>query len=566
MDLGVSGLASNFDWRSLIDQLSEVERLPQTRLRTEQTQLQERNNAYGSLLTQLRVLQNRVDSLKSPELFEGRLASVADSSVATATAEASALSGSYKFAFQQLATVARHRGQTGAGAPLSATSDVSGLVVGTAGFASAVTAGTFRVNGAEVSLEETDALQQVFDKISAATQGTVTASYDPAADRIRLTSSNPITLGSATDTSNFLDVARLHNSGSGDVASAGELGGIRREATLGEANFAQTLSYGTSGTGQFRINGVAIDFSATDSVQGVIQRINESAAGVTASYDSREDRFVVENKATGDMGIALEDVRGNFLAASGLTGGTLERGRDLLYTVNDGIQMRNRSNTIGEASSGIAGLSVTALKEGASTSVSVSADSSAARKAITDFIDAYNKAQSLIASQTASSTDPSGKVSTNVLTSESDAEAIATTLRRMVYSEVSGLGNALNHLEELGIVSNSNDDTLRLEAPEKLDAALAMRPKEVRDLWSHAEHGVAARLAEYLEKTAGEEGTLTTKQDLLTRQSSGIDVQIGDLERIVQSNRARMMESFIAMEEAQAKINQQMQFLLQRFG
>jgi hypothetical protein len=34
----------------------------------------------------------------------------------------------------------------------------------------------------------------------------------------------------------------------------------------------------------------------------------------------------------------------------------------------------------------------------------------------------------------------------------------------------------------------------------------------------------------------------------------------------VQANRERMIASFIAMEQAQAQINQQMQFLLQRFG
>lgn len=59
MDLGLSGLASGFDWRSLVDKLADVERTPQKRLRFEQSTLQTRNNAFGSIKTQLTVLKNR---------------------------------------------------------------------------------------------------------------------------------------------------------------------------------------------------------------------------------------------------------------------------------------------------------------------------------------------------------------------------------------------------------------------------------------------------------------------------------------------------------------------------
>ena len=52
MDLGLAGLASGFDWRSLVDKLADVERTPQKRLRAEQSTLQNRNNAFGSVKTQ----------------------------------------------------------------------------------------------------------------------------------------------------------------------------------------------------------------------------------------------------------------------------------------------------------------------------------------------------------------------------------------------------------------------------------------------------------------------------------------------------------------------------------
>jgi len=564
MDLGVSGLASNFDWRSLIDQLSEVERLPQQRLRAEQNRIEERNNAYGSILTQLRVLHTRVKALKDPALFTGRTASVSDATVATASAGAGSVQGAFRFDFQQLATAGRQLGTAGAGAPLASSSDVSGLTLANAGFATSVTAGTFRINNAEVTVATSDTLQGVFDKISAATGGAVTGSYDPATDRIRLSGSGPIVLGSATDTSNFLEVARLHNNGTGSVSSASALGSIRLGATLATANFAQAVDFG-SGTGSFKINGVSISFTAADKTSDVLKRINDSAAGVLASYDSVNDRFVLSSKTTGDVGIALEDVSGNFLAASGLSGGTLERGKDLLYSINGGGQLRSRSNTISEASSGLAGLSVSALKEGGTATITVGTNTTAVKDAINGFVEEYNRVQSLIASRTSTSTAADGKVKASVLASESDAEGISSELRRLAYGVVQGMPAGMAHLDALGIRSNSDDDTLKVTDAAALSAALDSRIADVEDLWTDASAGIAVRLDAYLEKLSGDEGTLVSKQDLLTRQRADYDTQIADLERIVQANRARMVDSFIAMEKAQSAINQQLQFLQQRF-
>jgi flagellar hook-associated protein 2 len=124
-----------------------------------------------------------------------------------------------------------------------------------------------------------------------------------------------------------------------------------------------SVSDGGSGAGEFKINGVSIAFNASaDSVSGVLARINNSSAGVIASYDSVNDRFTLTNKTTGDMGIAFEDVTGNFLAATKLSSGSLQRGNNLLYTLDDGAELVSQSNTITEASSGLAGLSVTARK------------------------------------------------------------------------------------------------------------------------------------------------------------------------------------------------------------
>ena len=78
IDLGVSGLASGFDWRALVDQLIEVERSPQLRMFNEQQAIQTRKTAYDSVTTQLSVLQNRMDELNDGSLFDSRVGTSSD--------------------------------------------------------------------------------------------------------------------------------------------------------------------------------------------------------------------------------------------------------------------------------------------------------------------------------------------------------------------------------------------------------------------------------------------------------------------------------------------------------
>jgi flagellar hook-associated protein 2 len=121
-------------------------------------------------------------------------------------------------------------------------------------------------------------------------------------------------------------------------------------------------------------------------------------------------------------------------------------------------------------------------------------------------------------------------------------------------------------LAALGVDSNGNDNTLALGDGSKLDAALATNLSGVRDLFSNSTNGIAVRLDSYLEATIGDNGSLVNHQSTLTKQVSDIDTQISDAERLVQDNRQRLIDSFVAMEAAQAQINQQLQFLAQRFG
>ncbi len=566
MELALSGLASGFDWMSMVDQLTDLERIPQQRLLLEQSDLFDKNNTYGSLQTELTVLESRVKDLSEGDLFDTRKVNIGDETLMNAEVEPGASQGSHKITVSQLATASNLTGNSNIGSGLNTTADVSGLVLSDAPFRNDITDGTITVNGQRIDVSSTQTLQEVFDEISSATSGAVTGSYNPTTDAIELSSATEIVLGSANDTSNFLQEAQLFNNGTGNVSSANALGKIQIDTSLDSANFTTAISDGGAGAGEFKINGVSIAFDATnDSLENVIDRINQSSAGVIASYDAASDRLLLTNESTGDLGVSIEDVTGNFLEATGVDSGTLNRGKNLQFSINDGGTLTSYSNTADETVTGVNGLTITALQEG-STTVSVESDRATIEKGINDFVSQFNKVQAFIDTHTSSSTDAFGAVSTGILYGESEVESIASQLRSIVTSEVSGLEASMNHLSEIGISASGYDNNISVTDSELLTETLINNLDQVKALFQTASSGIGAQLTTFLDQQIGEDGALPDKVTRLTEQSTDIDDQLERMESFVELRRQRLIDSFVAMEAAQQKINQQMSFLASRIG
>ncbi len=566
MDLGLSGLASGFDWRTLVDQLAEVERAPQRRLLNEQDRLNERRNAYSSIQTQLSTLQNKVETLSDPTFFDSRSGTTSDEEIASIDAEAGAPTGSYEVEILGMATSSVWTGAGGVASRLSISDDVSTLQLSDASFYRPMREGVFSINGERVEIANSDTLQEVFDKIYTATGGDVTASYNSSTDRIELASSNEIVLGSANDTSNFLQLARLYNNGTGVVNSAAGIGSVVLNKEIASSNLATPLTDGGAGDGKFIINGTEISFdTSTDAIADILNRINTSDAGVSASYDSIAGQFMITNKKTGDLGITMEDVNGNFLAATGLSGSTMQRGENLRYTINGGSELQSFTNQIDEESSGLTGITINALTEGKVT-LNVNIDEAKIRSAIDSFISDYNSVQSLIDSNTRVETDSDGTVDAAILAGELDASQIASTLRGLANGRVSGIDTPIDFLSKIGINSNGDDNNIALTDASLLTDAIQNNIEGLKKFFTDETSGLTRRFQSFLDATIGDEGTIVRKQENIGNQVRDIDTQIDDLERIVQSNRDRMIQRFIAMESAQAEANQQLQFLSSNLG
>jgi flagellar hook-associated protein 2 len=561
--VNVSGfLTKSFDWQTMVDQLMEVSRAPIKRLEVEKTGNTAQVGALAAVRTSMEAVQDALQTLWDEKLYTARIVT-SDTANTTwkAASTAGAELGSYKFTISELATASKLSGATDLGAGLSATADVSGLTLATLATATAPTAGTFTVNGRQVTVATTDSLQDVFDAISDATDGDVTAAYSAATDRVTLTSTNGnVVLGAANDTSNLLSVLRLANNSSGTVTSGGALGTVKLSGTLASAGLrASSLS----ASGAFTINGVSISYdTATDSLATVMSRINASSAGVKATYDGTSDRMVLTNTRTGDFGITVAEADADgLLAALGLRSGTtLDLGKNAQFTVNDGPTLTSASNTLDAAVHGITGLSVT-VNSKTTQVLEVATDASAMEEAIGTFIDEFNGFQMQVDELTRT-TVTGGTVTTSVLSNNREVDTWAAELRSLAFGAVSGLSGTIDRLDDLGVDFDGYSGQLKLKDPDKMTAALLDHPDDVSDFFLSGSKGFVNRMFTYLTKV---KGSNNKQQERLNRANTSLDVQIADLERRLQSERELLTSSFLKMQDAQSTAQTQGTYLTNTF-
>jgi len=565
----ISGLLANsaFDWKSVVDQLIEAEGIPMRKLTAEKETNSLKIEALAGLHTALTELQDAVQSIRADGIFAGRTVS---SDLAGTTWKSSSATGagigSYRFDVTQLATAAQQRGAADIGAGLAATADVSGLTLATLSTAAPVTAGTFTVGGARVTVALTDSLQDVFDAIATATGGDVTAAYDPGADRITLTrSSGELVLGAGNDTSNFLAVMKLANTGAATAASSAPLGAIATTTPLTGANLRSAITAVDGlGAGSFTVNGETIAYNVnTDTLGSVLSRINAAAAGVTASYDSANDRVVLVNKATGDTGIAVSEAAGGLLDALGLTaagGGVLVRGANAQFTVNGGATFTSASNTLEAAAHGIAGLSVTVNSASAQT-LQVESDTGLMQTAIEGFMDSFNAVQDLIEASTRI-TVTGVNVSTSVLSDNREVQGWARELRALAFDAVSGLTGDVSRLDHLGIDFDSASGHLRIKDSGKLASALGDKPADVESFFLQPGTGLVSRFFSYLTKVSSAD---RAQQSNLGRANADLDAQLARLQSRLEQQREMLTSSFIRMLDAQSVAQSQNTYLTNAF-
>ncbi|MCD6462944.1 MAG: flagellar filament capping protein FliD [Thermotogae bacterium] len=308
--LGLSGV----DTGAIIDAIMELESRPLERLQQKQEKLELTQQLWQEIDDRLEEFRDQLFDLKLRATFYQFTTDVGDTTVLQASASADARAGTFYVKVESTASATRYESGETIGVIPDSTTQYQNLD-------SRVTpvAGTVTINGVEITIDATDTIDDIVNKINSSGAG-VTASYSDTTGKLTLSASSKFTLGASTDTSNFLSVFNLSDAPmewdglNYNVVSTAHVGAVSTSRTLSSLASDDGVTF-TDGT--ITINGTSISVSGTDTLEDVIDRINDSDANVIAFYDTNEDKLVVINKTYGTQGISFDDGGTGFFKVMG---------------------------------------------------------------------------------------------------------------------------------------------------------------------------------------------------------------------------------------------------------
>jgi flagellar hook-associated protein 2 len=219
----------------------------------------------------------------------------------------------------------------------------------------------------------------------------------------------------------------------------------------------------------------------------VVNRINASAAGVTARYDSITDTFRLQNTKTGTLSITVADdgTGGDLAAKLGLIGATFTEGENAAYSIDGGPAQSSASNTI--THNGV-GVTLNALTNGTPATVTVTQDATSALAAVKGFVSEFNNVMTAIG--TATKADGSRENNTSgPLSGDASLRQLKSDLRSIVTSMGVNIDGTFTTLSQIGIsfgaVGSALGSTNTLQLDEaKFKMALADDPAGTQALLS----------------------------------------------------------------------------------
>ena len=547
MSVTIGGTFSGLNVSAIIQAVIAADSIPITNLETTDTNLQKQSTDLGQLGTSLGQLSTTLQTLGSNSLFSSQTVAVATTGIGSATSDGTATDGSFSIDIQQLATSSVL--QSGNGTTRLTTPPAGTTSLSTALDESSIDGQTFSVNGQTITLSSTDTINSVIGKINDSGAG-VTATYDATTGDISLTSSSssPIILGSAADTSDFLQQAGLFTNGTASVASTTGLGRLDPTADLATEGLATTPTAGT-----FTINGVSINYNSGDSLNTLIGNINSSSAGVTAIYDTYDDQVVLTSTTRGAQDITVANGTSNIATALNLTSGasTLNLGQPTTFTVNGSTQVRqSNSNVIDPATLGVPGVTFTATGTG-TTDVTVAPDVTTIANAINAFVTQYNSTQAEIASMT--SVNTSDTADNGPLASDSNLTFLAPELRQVTSGSISSTA-VVRMLSDLGVDTNANDNTLTQVNTADLQTALTNNPSEVEALFNDPTLGLTNTLQNVINGYNNSlNGVIINEQNDISQQITYNKNLITQMQAQISAEQTQLQNEFATLDQVEAQ-------------
>jgi len=376
---------------------------------------------------------------------------------------------------------------------------------------------------------------------------------------------------------------------------------------------ADPLTFTLTGkvNGELKSQAFSIDPTAK-SVYALAAEINGANLGLKASYDSVLNRFFLTSASTGsnayvkvagDSGGLLSDATG---ACTGIlklkitgdadpTVGNGQLGKDAVFNFGDltGITSPTNNPTVN-------GISLSLKEEGAGGNITVSSDTEAVFKAITDFIVSYNNTVDAVngklsevryrdyrpltdAQREEMSEDEikkwEGYARSGLLRNDPILSVTVSKVRSAMSAVVSDL-TGYNSLAGIGIKTGTWEEQGKLYIYEdELRNAINADPEAVMNLFtktadSASGKGIAQRLYETVNNQIGavtdKAGFASTSalydNSILGEKIDGINDRMDDLEVRLTEIEDRYYRQFTALERAISQMNTQSAWLAQQFS
>jgi flagellar hook-associated protein 2 len=376
------------------------------------------------------------------------------------------------------------------------------------------------------------------------------------------------------------------------------------------------LEFDENGQFAVTINDHEIMINKTDTLRTALSKINNSGAGVQASYNSFSDSLKITAKNTGE-GVITTDDGGKFFSSLGLVPGIKGEigtaGRDAVFKI-DGFQGTRAKNSFT-----IEGVTYSITKHVDETdnsplvNISVSVDSKGIFKAIESFVNDYNslieQVNGKLSEEVFGSFRPltdeqkenmsekdiekwEEKAQSGLLRRDPALESMLSSMRRALYDMVGEF-----HLTEIGIETSRNyleNGKLSLtDGGNTLRAAIAENPDKVADIFTrqsdisysaflsgeqreqrYSESGLAHRISDILNdytrtsrdnngrkgillERAGLAGDSTQFSNFYDNHINNINKQIDKMNEMLLRRENQYYRQFAAMEKALGQLYSQ---------
>jgi flagellar hook-associated protein 2 len=504
------GIASGIDYNSIIEKYTADTLLQEKPDQAQINNLNAQNTAILKITSLIGSVQDSLTALSNPTVFNAYKATVSNLANGSAAATATQVSGqtpvagTYTIDAQTAATSTSIANDPAANAPL-----IAGNFLDNAGTSITPTNGTsgtgiFTVNGVEVKYDVTSqTLATIVGNINSALAASDGGSAVVNANGT-VTLTGVTSIGSGADSGNLEQVLKLDTAqlipngppGQFKVTSSSTIAGINEYSNFGQSDNAGFATGVTAG--QFTINGVQFTVNpATQSLSDVINAINSSSAGVTATFNAETSSISLTSTTPGPQGILLGASKdtSNFLQSAGFltsynTAGSVDPAAtvsagtqaSLTYTNLQGVHQTIYSST-DDFTTAIPGIDLNINQSTASQyTVTVAPDPTQAEAAINKFITAYNAAIQELNKDTVAPTVTAGSdASTGTATASSTGGGVLygnyqiSALRDQLVGLVSGFipsgSSSYNSLQSVGILLDTNSQTVGTDSSDSTDSS-----------------------------------------------------------------------------------------------